>query len=58
MAHSGRGVYRDKAACSAVVKDGPLPLRKYWNVTAMKGNGFLKREEELRMRPIRCCRWL
>ncbi|HIE9832264.1 hypothetical protein [Klebsiella variicola] len=56
MAHSGRGVYRDKAACSAVVKDGPLPLRKYWNVTAMKGNGFLKREEKLRMRPIRCCR--
>jgi hypothetical protein len=29
MAHSGRGVYRNKAACSAVVKDGPLPPGNY-----------------------------
>lgn len=44
MAHSGRGVYRNKAACSAVVKDGPLPLGKYWIVDAMKETGFLKRD--------------
>lgn len=48
MAHSGRGVYRNKAACSAVVKDGPLPLGKYWIVDRNEGNWFSQKGREIK----------
>nr|WP_281082586.1 tlde1 domain-containing protein [Klebsiella quasivariicola] len=48
MAHSGRGVYRNKAACSTVVKDGPLPLGKYWNVDRNEENWFSQKGREIK----------
>ncbi|WP_227521632.1 MULTISPECIES: tlde1 domain-containing protein [unclassified Klebsiella] len=48
MAHSGRGVYRNKAACSAVVKDGPLPPGKYWNVDRNEENWFSQKGREIK----------
>jgi len=37
MAHSGKGVYRNKGACGAIPNDGPLPPGKYWIVE--RGSG-------------------
>ncbi|SXE81142.1 Uncharacterised protein [Klebsiella variicola] len=48
MAHPGRGVYRNKAACSAAVKDGPLPFEKYWNVDRNEENWFSQKGREIK----------
>nr|WP_242070989.1 DUF2778 domain-containing protein [Klebsiella variicola] len=48
MAHPGRGVYRNKAACSAAVKDGPLPFEKYWNVDRNEESWFSQKGREIK----------
>lgn len=39
MAHSGKGVYRNKGACGVIPNDGPLPPGKYWIVDRGSGGG-------------------
>ncbi len=39
MAHSGKGIYRNKGGCGAVPDNGPIPPGKYWIVE--RGSGGL-----------------
>lgn len=48
MAHSGRGVYRNKGACGAVLKDDPLPPGKYWIVDRYEGNWLVQKAVEVK----------
>lgn len=47
MAHSGKGVYRNKAACRAVSSAGPIPTGKYWIVDRLEGNWFSQKRLEI-----------
>ncbi|WES69066.1 DUF2778 domain-containing protein [Superficieibacter sp. BNK-5] len=40
LAFSGNGIYRNKAAYSHVLKNGPLPVGKYWVVERGSGGFF------------------
>ena len=40
LAFSGNGIYRNRGACSSVLKNGPLPTGKYWIVERGSGGFF------------------
>lgn len=46
MAHSGNGVYRNNAACSAIPSNGPIPPGKYWIVDRGAGGFFSRKISE------------
>lgn len=48
MAFSGRGNYKNNAACRAIAKDGPLPSGKYWIVDRHEGNWFSQGKLEIK----------
>jgi len=50
MTHSGRGVYCNKGACGAILKDGPFPPGKYWIVDRNEGNWFSQKGREIKDR--------
>jgi len=40
LAFSGNGIYRNRGACSSVLKNGPLPTGRYWIVERGSGGFF------------------
>lgn len=40
FAFSGNGIYRNRGACSSVLKNGPLPTGRYWIVERGSGGFF------------------
>lgn len=47
MAHSGKGAYRNNAACGVMPDNGPIPTGKYWIVDRLEGNWFSQKSREI-----------